>query len=201
MSKEVILSTLSVEALAIMANEASEQVKTFAGKTVQFALTAGRALLAIKDQLPHGEWEQWVEDNYEQSYETAARYMRIAKVSSVTLLDNATSISDALRIVADSAADSKTQKSPSVEVIEPEESTPAPARSPSSRQEQPPAEPSQRKPSASSPKTEVFDVAEHLDGDRSLILDAAADYIAAKKLKHFVAMLRKVADDLEATIS
>lgn len=72
--------------------------------------------------------------------------------------------------------------------------TPVPPREP-----KPPTNPrSSAAPSSSKPAAE-FDRGDSLDEDRRAILDMAADYSAAKQLKHFIVMLRKVATDLEAT--
>lgn len=42
------------------------------------ALASGRALVEIKTRIQHGQWKQWLADNFNASYETAASYMRLA---------------------------------------------------------------------------------------------------------------------------
>ncbi len=39
---------------------------------------AGEKLLEAKEQVPHGEWLKWLEQNFEQSRNRAALYMRLA---------------------------------------------------------------------------------------------------------------------------
>lgn len=48
-------------------------------------------------------------------------------------------------------------------------------------------------------ESEPFALGERLDSDRADILAMSGDYLIAKKLSHFVVMLRKVAADLEGS--
>ena len=43
------------------------------------AALCGDALIAVKEQLAHGEFMPWVDANVDASYETAKRYMRVAR--------------------------------------------------------------------------------------------------------------------------
>ena len=96
------LNLLPIETLKEMANEAGEQVENNAKLTVQKAADCGRYLTAIKDQLEHGEWLPWLGANWDYSPRTAVRYMDIAANSSrVTNLKDASSIREALRMIAD----------------------------------------------------------------------------------------------------
>jgi hypothetical protein len=120
--------------------------------------------------------------------------MQIANASDQTLLEGAKTIDEALERIAEP----KPRKA-SVEVVEPIEVESTPVEQP--RQPKPAGNPkSDAAPRNSSASEPEFDLGSSLNDDRSAILDAAAGYIAAKKLKHFVVMLRKVANDLEVTI-
>ena len=100
--KTIDLNLLPIETLGEMANEAAEQVEKNAKVTVQKAIDAGRYLTAIKEQLEHGQWGGWLGANWNYSQSLAIKYMQISNSECVTNLKDATSINDALRIIADS---------------------------------------------------------------------------------------------------
>jgi hypothetical protein len=199
---------LSVEALAIVANDAAEQVETNARLTVENAERCGRAMLAAKEKLPHGEFLPWVAREFNYSQQTASRYMTIAaNYSRVGGLTEATSINEALRLISEDPGTPKRAKRGSVTVVEPT-SDPAeskdvinvdskPVDSKPPKQSSNPR--SDAAPRNSKPAAPEFDLGSSLDEDRSAILDMAGDYSAAKQLRHFIVMLRKVATDLEVT--
>ncbi len=121
MTELMKLEGLALETLAEFANEAGEQAEKHAKGAVQFALQAGRALQAAKDQVPHGEWLAWLGANWDYHQMTASRYMRLANYTCVFNLKSAESINEALRIVAEDPDTPKQTRTPkaSVEVIEP----------------------------------------------------------------------------------
>jgi hypothetical protein len=115
---------LDVEALAVIANEAAEEVEANARKTVEHAERCGRALLAAKEKTPHGKWSSWLGANFDYSERHAQRYMHIASnTTRVADLKNATSLREALRMIAEDPETPKRERKPSVEVIEPIEAT------------------------------------------------------------------------------
>ena len=102
MSDLIQLDSLPVETLAEMANEAAAACEASGRKTVEHAATCGRALLAAKAQIQHGEWASWLTDNFDHSDRLARQYMEIANWQRAANLDDATSVRGALRIIADS---------------------------------------------------------------------------------------------------
>ena len=102
MSEMIQLDFLPVETLAAMANEAAAACEASGRKTVEHAATCGRALLAAKAQVKHGEWLDWLAENFHQSRRVADRYMEIANWPRAANLEEATSIRDALRMIAES---------------------------------------------------------------------------------------------------
>ncbi len=196
MSQLTTFDDLDIEALTEAAKEAFEEVAWSLEKTLSHATNFGRILSSVRNKIPHGEWSGWVQETFgdTMSLRKIQRYMQIANASDQTLLEGAKTIDEALERIAEP----KPRKA-SVEVVEPIEVESTPVEQP----RQPKlagntkSDAAPRSSSASEPE---FDLGSSLDDDRSAILDAAADYIAAKKLKHFVVMLRKVATDLEATI-
>ena len=91
------LSQLAEEAI----NAADAAVRNSRAAVVQ-AVNAGRLLIAAKAQVQHGQWKQWLEDNWQgegRGYETAVNYIRLAK-SEIDISD-ATSIRQALRMLAE----------------------------------------------------------------------------------------------------
>jgi hypothetical protein len=98
------LSTLPLITLAEMANDAAAACRDSARRTVQQAATCGRALLAAKEQIPHGEWMGWVRANFDYDHGQATRYMQVANYAQAHNLDDATSVESVLRLIADERA-------------------------------------------------------------------------------------------------
>jgi len=96
------LETLPVETLAEMANEAAAACEASGRKTVEHAATCGRALLAAKSQVKHGQWLDWLAKNFSQSRQRAQQFMEIANCYRGSNLEEATSVRDALRLIAES---------------------------------------------------------------------------------------------------
>ena len=69
--------------------------------TIDHATRCGNMLLAAKEKVQHGDWEQWIDANTTLSSRNAQRYMRIAsKASSMTLLDGGMGIAEALEMIS-----------------------------------------------------------------------------------------------------
>ena len=100
MSEMIQLETLPVETLAEMANEAAAACEASGRKTVEHAATCGRALLAIRPQIPHGEWLDWLKENFHQSRQRAQQFMEIANCYARSNLESAETIQGALRMIA-----------------------------------------------------------------------------------------------------
>lgn len=93
---------MSSRPAVIQANEAAEEVETSARKTVEHAERCGRALLAAKEKVPHGQWLGWLAKSFDYNQQHASRYMTIASNwSRVTNLETATSLREALRMIAE----------------------------------------------------------------------------------------------------
>lgn len=58
-------------------NREYDQVQTNAYNAVVHAINCGGLLTKAKDALPHGEWEAWIEENFDGSQQTANVYMRL----------------------------------------------------------------------------------------------------------------------------
>ena len=106
------LSTLSLPTLAEMANEAAAACEQSARRTVQQAATCGRALLAAKEQIPHGEWMAWVRSNFDYDHSVATRYMQVANYANSHNLNDATSVESVLRLIADERAAERAAANP-----------------------------------------------------------------------------------------
>ncbi|HUS88056.1 MAG TPA: DUF3102 domain-containing protein [Desulfosporosinus sp.] len=70
---------LRIDRLKTDANENLHRANKHKKKFLICALHCGEALLEIKDLVKHGEFQKWIEDNFDDSYPTAAVYMSIAK--------------------------------------------------------------------------------------------------------------------------
>ena len=71
-------TSLDLPDLAEEINHWHMQAEIHAENAVKCACRSGQALIAAKDRLPHGEFRDWVETNFEGSYRTARRYMQLA---------------------------------------------------------------------------------------------------------------------------
>jgi predicted transcriptional regulator len=85
--------------LAATAN--SEATLAFEAGTamIQHAINAGEALLAAKRQVPRGQWEEWVADNFDRSKAVATQFMRVARHKRIVIEGQATNFKGALRLL------------------------------------------------------------------------------------------------------
>ena len=69
-------------------------------KAIALAFEQGDDLILVKAGCKHGEWEEWLEKNFEKGQDTARRYMKMAAVPKddrSRLLTEAKSINDCFR--------------------------------------------------------------------------------------------------------
>lgn len=77
--QEVVGPEPTLGELAKIANDAHASASAAAQTALDYAFRAGDALLSVREQLPHGEWESWVERNCTFARHTAGVYMRLAR--------------------------------------------------------------------------------------------------------------------------
>ena len=73
------LQQIDLVAMAHRVNVMHRKASEAAIAAVETAIELGAALLAVKAELPHGAFGQWIEKNCEFSDRTARGYMRLAK--------------------------------------------------------------------------------------------------------------------------
>jgi hypothetical protein len=184
---------LPVEALTEVAQEKFQEALWATEKALAKQLEFGRVMLIVKSKLPHGEWCNWVRDTFDDqiSLRSIQCHMKASQAiaQNPALLECADSLDDILKTTAK-------PKTAGVTVNEPIEATATPVKQ--LREPKPASNPrSDAAPRNSKPAAPEFDLGSSLDEHRSAILEMAGDYHAAKKTKHFIVMLRKVAADLE----
>ena len=106
---------MALETLAEAANDAGEQVEKHAKSAVSIAVIAGKALMAAKSQVPHGEWLGWLGKNWNYSPSTAQNYMLIANTQHAGNLADAKSVREALRIITDAKQEKDSEIVPRAE--------------------------------------------------------------------------------------
>lgn len=184
---------LPVEALTEVAQEKFQEALWATEKALAKQLEFGRVMLIVKSKLPHGEWCNWVRDTFDDqiSLRSIQCHMKASQAiaQNPALLECADSLDDILKTTAK-------PKAAGVTVNEPIEATATPVKEP--REPKPAANPRSSAALSSTKPAPEFDLGSSLDEHRSAILEMAGDYAAAKKTKHFIVMLRKVATDLEA---
>lgn len=55
------------------------EIKFYLQQTGYHIIEAGKRLILAKEQVPHGEWANWLESNFSLSQETARNFMRVAE--------------------------------------------------------------------------------------------------------------------------
>lgn len=112
-SQTMELDSLSLPVLAEVANQAAENAERDMRSAVSNAVTAGRALLAAKVQCVHGQWLGWLGVNWGYSQQLASQYMQLANYQHASYLESASSIREALRLIAaDKAASESSEGEP-----------------------------------------------------------------------------------------
>lgn len=76
------LEEKSTEILTAEANNLWEQMEAIGAFGLMLAAQAGQRLNVIKERIPHGEWENWCNDNLKFSYRKASRLMNLAQKTS-----------------------------------------------------------------------------------------------------------------------
>ena len=79
MNEVIQLEALSSEALGEVIRARAGEFDKATMRAVEHAWHAGRALLAAKKLIPHGQWGHWLANNFEgRSHDTARIWMRLA---------------------------------------------------------------------------------------------------------------------------
>ena len=71
-------------------------------KAIDLAFAQGDDLADAKSRLQHGEWGQWLRDNFPKDERTARRYMQLAEIpkrTRMSVLQDAKSINEAFRML------------------------------------------------------------------------------------------------------
>ena len=55
------------------------EVKFYLGQTAQNIIEVGKRLAQAKELVPHGEWQNWLEGNFQLTKMSASRFMRVAE--------------------------------------------------------------------------------------------------------------------------
>lgn len=59
--------------------ELTSEIQYYLVKMGQNAIEAGKRLILAKAKLQHGEWQNWLADNFNLSYKMAAKFMQVAE--------------------------------------------------------------------------------------------------------------------------
>ena len=74
--------TTEVKGLPVLAAAINGEHRRFegalSGDVLHHAIKAGELLIEAKARCPHGNWQAWLEENFEGSVRTAQAYMREA---------------------------------------------------------------------------------------------------------------------------
>ena len=92
------LTTTAVPRIRQLASELDQLGKSALDKAAE----AGRLLTECKNGMGHGQWLPWIQSNFNFSYRTAGRWMKIAeeKAAGKLKLDSVSNLSEAYRITS-----------------------------------------------------------------------------------------------------
>ncbi len=105
-------SGLSDDELKDMANTFGEKCQQAAKKTVEDAVAAGTALLAMKARVQHGEWMKWLGSNWDYDPRTASAYMTLSANRMRFRFEDVGSIRDAMSVIALQQEEEKPTETP-----------------------------------------------------------------------------------------
>lgn len=79
--KDMIVAKVSLANINLEASieELTAEIQYYMVQMGQNAIAIGKRLAVAKEKLPHGEWQNWLEDNFNFSYRTAAQFMQMAE--------------------------------------------------------------------------------------------------------------------------
>jgi hypothetical protein len=105
-----------LKTLAEKANRAHSQAQRAERQAVEHAVEAGRLLLKVKEEVGHGNFIKWIEENFKGSERVARKYMRLAKAADQNRIDpdEVSSLTEAENMLRDQDAE------PTREEYEPE---------------------------------------------------------------------------------
>lgn len=88
------------ESLAARIRSEVEAAERDWGSALAHAIRAGELLIEAKADLQHGEWLPWLEANFDFTRQMATNYMRLSENAEELQMENALSISAALKQLA-----------------------------------------------------------------------------------------------------
>ena len=107
--------------LAAGINRCIREAESAARSAVDLAIEAGKQLNAAKEQVPHGQWENWLADNVEAAPRTAQAYMKLARELPLLSAEEAQRVADlplreAMKAIATPPAAPAAVRAPTVRV-------------------------------------------------------------------------------------
>ena len=66
------------KAVSVSLDQITLEVKFYLNQTAQNIIEVGKRLTQAKEMLPHGEFQNWLQDNFNLSYRMAAKFMQVA---------------------------------------------------------------------------------------------------------------------------
>ena len=75
-AKVPLVSSINLEASI---EELAAEIQYYMVQMGQNAIEIGKRLAVAKEKLPHGEWQNWLEDNFNLSQRTARQLMQMAE--------------------------------------------------------------------------------------------------------------------------
>ena len=97
MSHALVHIHSSLSDLADRANKQASDALQAGKKAVMIAWECGQTLIEARKEVGHGNFCEWLEENFEQGEKTAYRYVKVAEMLNLSELTNLTNLTDATR--------------------------------------------------------------------------------------------------------
>ncbi|XDD52529.1 DUF3102 domain-containing protein (plasmid) [Leptospira sp. WS92.C1] len=100
-------SILQVDKVADELNQLHQSILTAGKNMIRFAIEAGELLVKKREELKHGEYTQWIENNLTFKIRTAQRYTKVYEIRDTLKASALTHLEDAYKLIAGNIAEEK----------------------------------------------------------------------------------------------
>jgi len=103
---ELIVANKKLDTIVKKINASYAKANDHVNQAMKYSIDVGNYLIEAKEEVPHGEWENWVKTTVQLSFSSpsqAKSYMRLAKDSNLALLVNDGTIEGTLKLMKDAS--------------------------------------------------------------------------------------------------
>ena len=100
----IVADSKELQAIVKKINSSYKKASDHINQAMKYSIDVGNYLIEAKEEVPHGEWENWVKTTVQLSFSSSSQaksYMRLAKDSNLALLVNDGTIEGTLKLMKD----------------------------------------------------------------------------------------------------